>query len=1093
MNRTFRFLLLITTYCSAQNGTFPFRESFDDLSTLPAGWSTTTNKNPAGDFGITTSSSRSAPHALSSTDATRPQQLVFPIFDLSDRTADTLEFYERRSSTHHARVLVEAAIGSDTSFGIRISPDSLRLLTSSSYVRRVFALPETLSGKSAVRFRIRIIADASGTTGVYRVDDVRITIKKKVDPGLSSLIIFPAIPTEGMIAKLSILLKNHAAAGSFSGTIRLFDSLTLMREQPFQLSIGAGDSQMIILSSHSLNAGRHPFTVTLLCTEDEDTSNNTVSALVIVGHRTRSLLINECMYLPAPGMPEWIELVNPTDDTVTLAGWRISDGGTTKAMITSSSLLMPPREYGVITTDTSAFNEYFPSANYLFQASFSSLNNSGDAIVLFDQTLSVIDSLSYLPLWGGAPGRSLERIDTAIGSTVSANWKTTIHPDGGTPGMINSVTPKQFDAAVVRITVQPIRPRSGSDFSATITVRNAGREKITHTLLQVLLDRDLDSMFTENEILISTNLPPIERNDSAQVTIIIPGQRQGFCRIGAEAIYDDDREPANDLRSLTIMVGPRPNCIVINEIMAAPAGDIPEWIEGYNRSPDSVRIIGWRMSDNGTTKAQITGGTTVIPPRGFFIVTTDTTQFLNAYPAPDFIFQSAFSGLNNTTGDAVVMIDEMNEMMDSIHYRPEWGVNGNVSLQRFDSEHFGSDSSNWRSAPPTPGTENKIARKRIDAELYRATGVRTSDGFALHASVRNIGREPLMGASLRMDLASSSGEHIFSIPLPLLAPYDTASATFEWKSERHGTSHISIRCVADDDERMENNTAEIPAAFPFPHRSMVINEIMYEPLSGEAEFVELQNRGPDTLDVKGWSLLDQPGSSGSRSVMYLSDSVLLLPPNGFLVIASDSVFFSRYPEAEKERTVIHPALSLSNSGEDLVLRDLTGAEIDSMRYSPQWHLRNIPTAGRSLERINSALSSTEGKNWSTSASRNGATPLTINSIHTAVVSAGMSIRLSPNPFSPDHDGHEDFLSVNYTLPSASSMIRVRIYDVTGRLVRRLEQNGPSSSTGSVLWNGMDDEGRKVRIGMYIVLLEALDNFGGMIRTMKDVAVVARRL
>jgi hypothetical protein len=40
---------------------------------------------------------------------------------------------------------------------------------------------------------------------------------------------------------------------------------------------------------------------------------------------------------------------------------------------------------------------------------------------------------------------------------------------------------------------------------------------------------------------------------------------------------------------------------------------------------------------------------------------------------------------------------------------------------------------------------------------------------------------------------------------------------------------------------------------------------------------------------------------------------------------------------------------------------------------------------------------------------------------------------------------------------------------------------------------LDDEGNRLRIGMYIVLFEALDNFGGTVKTMKDVAVVARKL
>ena len=101
--------------------------------------------------------------------------------------------------------------------------------------------------------------------------------------------------------------------------------------------------------------------------------------------------------------------------------------------------------------------------------------------------------------------------------------------------------------------------------------------------------------------------------------------------------------------------------------------------------------------------------------------------------------------------------------------------------------------------------------------------------------------------------------------------------------------------------------------------------------------------------------------------------------------------------------------------------------------------------------------------------------------------------LTPNPFSPDGDGFQDFLSINYSLPSSSSRIRVRIYNVEGRLVKHLALDELSPSRGSIIWNGSNDNGSTVGIGMYIILFEALDNFGGVIRTMKDVAVVATKL
>ncbi len=65
--------------------------------------------------------------------------------------------------------------------------------------------------------------------------------------------------------------------------------------------------------------------------------------------------------------------------------------------------------------------------------------------------------------------------------------------------------------------------------------------------------------------------------------------------------------------------------------------------------------------------------------------------------------------------------------------------------------------------------------------------------------------------------------------------------------------------------------------------------------------------------------------------------------------------------------------------------------------------------------------------------------------------------------------------------------------MTGRLVRLLANDEPASSSGTIIWNGLDDKGERVRIGMYIILFEALDNFGGTVSAMKDVAVVAAKL
>jgi hypothetical protein len=274
---------------------------------------------------------------------------------------------------------------------------------------------------------------------------------------------------------------------------------------------------------------------------------------------------------------------------------------------------------------------------------------------------------------------------------------------------------------------------------------------------------------------------------------------------------------------------------------------------------------------------------------------------------------------------------------------------------------------------------------------------------------------------------------------------------------------------------------------------------MYEPLAGNSEFIELFNRSADTIDVQGWKIMDTPSSSGNRTTIQFPFISLLLFPNHFLVIAADSSIFAQYPLLKGSTggltLVTRRDLSLNNSGDDVVLVDQTNTTIDSLRFSPSWHnpSLNTSTVGRSIERINPSFGSNDRRNWSTSVAPAGATPLQTNSIYTKGIPSAAGFALSPNPFSPDNDGFEDILAITYSLPSTISMIRVRCFDVQGRLVRTLANNEAVASSGTLLWNGLDDNNRRVRIGMYIILFEALDAAGGVLRVMKDVVVVATKL
>ncbi len=101
--------------------------------------------------------------------------------------------------------------------------------------------------------------------------------------------------------------------------------------------------------------------------------------------------------------------------------------------------------------------------------------------------------------------------------------------------------------------------------------------------------------------------------------------------------------------------------------------------------------------------------------------------------------------------------------------------------------------------------------------------------------------------------------------------------------------------------------------------------------------------------------------------------------------------------------------------------------------------------------------------------------------------------MSPNPFSPDNDGFEDFTIISYKLTQSIAQIRAKIFDSKGRLVRTILNNQASGEQGSIIFNGLDDANHTLRIGIYIVLIEALNGNSGVVETLKTTVVVARKL
>ncbi|HTP81161.1 MAG TPA: lamin tail domain-containing protein, partial [Bacteroidota bacterium] len=421
-------------------------------------------------------------------------------------------------------------------------------------------------------------------------------------------------------------------------------------------------------------------------------------------------------------------------------------------------------------------------------------------------------------------------------------------------------------------------------------------------------------------------------------------------------------------------------------------------------------------------------------------------------------------------------------------------------------------SSSVDSSGSTPGLVNSIARLDYDLALttisvsMRTVGIGTVP--VISSTVQNVGRnavatyQTVITYTHREGIAVAPSDTVAILPHPSpLAPGDSSKTDFIWSFAPAGETLIHVSIKGSHDDRPRNDTLSAYFSLSYTSPSLVINEIMFDPLAGQCEWVELYHRGAVPIDLLRWTVSDRPTPSGSVNRWTLSSQSLIARPGDFVVLAGDSSILSLYswlrqtPPNVRLVIVNRPdGLGFNNDGDAVVLRDLTSLTVDSVAYLPSWHNPQFTTTnGRSLERINPNGQSNDPRNWSTAAGVLGGSPGKVNSAFTPpAASTSASLTFSPNPFSPDGDGFEDFCNIHFKLSSSASLVRIRLYDIKGRLERTLVQSDVYGPQGDVVWNGLDDAGIRVRIGTHVVLLEAVDRYSGAVTRLKGVIVVATK-
>ncbi len=531
--------------------------------------------------------------------------------------------------------------------------------------------------------------------------------------------------------------------------------------------------------------------------------------------------------------------------------------------------------------------------------------------------------------------------------------------------------------------------------------------------------------------------------------------------------------------------------VIINEFVCDPSPVVGmfevEFVEVYNRSNKIFNVQSWQLGDassDGTVQ-----DAWLLP--GEYLVLT-TTTYADSFALAS-VGVTSFPSLNNS-GDHIVLMNDLGVPIDSLVYTDDWYKDdnkddGGYSIERINPEDPCSDINDWAASNAslggTPGSQNSIYDTSPDTQAPSiAQTVALAPNFVEVYFSEGMDSTSLSDAIISIDptLTIQNNYVLEEYPSMLTLQFLenlAASQVYE----------IELQNVAD----CWSNSATLNAVFALPATvesgDIVINEILFNPVTGGYDYVELYNNSDKLLDLNMLEMANLDDDTISNNAII--EQNFLLFPGEYVVITEDSTQVQQqYPSAVIGRFVESDLPTYSNDEGTVYL--INGNQIiDAVSYLDDWHFQLIDDDdGKSLERIEPDGPSNNKSNWHTAAESIGfGTPGGENSQFYPALTNG-EFNYTSETISPDNDGFEDVLQINYEMNAPGYVGTFNVYDDRGRKVATVIDNELLSTKGTLSWQGVTDNGTKASIGPYVGIFEAYDVQGGLIFTGKKVFVVA---
>lgn len=532
-----------------------------------------------------------------------------------------------------------------------------------------------------------------------------------------------------------------------------------------------------------------------------------------------------------------------------------------------------------------------------------------------------------------------------------------------------------------------------------------------------------------------------------------------------------------------------PYDILINEFMADPTPNLKvlpevEFIELYNRSTKTFNLDGFKIY-NGSISTTLPSHT--LKPNSYVVIYTKKTTVdfgsnIDTIQVPKLITLSNPNDTFHLVAPNGIVIDAAT--YDLSFYQNSKKADGGWTLERI-RPNGPCNLTAWIASEDlkggTPGRRNSVALDSVDRQAPEIDRYYLKDDKTIVLIFNKSLDRALAVLTPQYEMSDNIKVSSINIVEPLfqIVQLKLNTALLAKKPYRLFVKKSLADCQSIPLSKIDTLLILLPEKMV--SNDLIVNEILTNPETGGSRFVEFYNRSEKAVDMANLKI----GDLTKGDVKAVTSNILLLPNQYAVLSDNPSDIQKRYHATAFRKQMIKNKLpTWDEKAGNVLLYYVDGSKLvilDSFTYQKSWHnplLAN--TEGVSLERINPDKASTDASNWQSAAQTVGfATPAQQNSQFdtTKIVKSSHIFTLEKKTFSPDGDGFDDFLILNYNFDKAGISASIYIFDDKGKPVKTLIKNVLLATAGNINWEGDTDEGLKARQGVYIVIVEWISPTG----------------